>query len=104
VSFDDEFLEVAGLVGVQQTQREVVDDEHVDRGQAQYLGIERVLEAGGSKPGEEFVGAGVNHAVMAADGRVAEGGREVGFADADGSQDEDVAAGVPGRADPGGCL
>ena len=48
VAFDDEFVEVGGLGGVQGPEGEVVDDEQVDVGQPAHFGFEGVVEPGGS--------------------------------------------------------
>src|SRR3546814_19097134 len=47
VSFDDDLVEVTGLGGAEGPQREVVDDEDVDGGQASDLGVDGVVEEGG---------------------------------------------------------
>jgi hypothetical protein len=39
-------------------EREVVDDEQLDGGQAAVLVVEGVVQAGGGEPFEELVGAG----------------------------------------------
>lgn len=93
VAFNDDFVEVVRLGGVEGLDREVVNDQQVHGGDAPELGFERVVEAGGSEPGEEFVGAGEVHAHPAPDPGMAQGGGEVGFAHADRAQEE---YGVPG--------
>ena len=52
-------VEVGGLGGVQRPEGEVVEDEHVDAGEAADLGVEGVVQPGGPEPGEQLVGAGM---------------------------------------------
>jgi hypothetical protein len=40
VAFDDQFVEVVGVGGVEGSQGEVIEDEDVDAGQAAHLGVE----------------------------------------------------------------
>ena len=82
----DELVEVGGFGCVQRLQREVVDEQQLDLGEAAHLGLEAVVEAGGLEPLEHCVGAEHEHADPAAHGDVAERGGQVRFADTDGPE------------------
>ena len=56
VAFDAELVEVGGLGRVQGLEREVVEDEQFDAGEAAHLGVEGVVEAGGLEPLEQLGG------------------------------------------------
>src|SRR5262249_53501984 len=83
VAFHGQLVEVGGLGGVQGLEGEVVEDEQLDAGEAAHLGFDGVVEPGGFESLEQLVGAGDVYGVSAADGDVAEGGGQVGLADAD---------------------
>jgi hypothetical protein len=91
---DDELVEVGGGGLVQGLEREVVDDEHADGGQAAVLGFGAVVEPGGFEAFEQLPGAGHVHGQAAADGDVAQGGGQVSLADADGTQDQSAVGGL----------
>ena len=80
--------------GVERLQREVVNDEQVDAEQFAHLGVVAVVEPGGAEPFEEPVAAFEVNGEAAAHGGVTEGGGEEGLADADGSHDHGVVAGL----------
>ena len=86
MSFGDDLVEVGGLGRGQGLEREIVDDEQLDGGQAAVFVVQGVVQAGGGQAFEELVGAGHGHGAAAADGDVAQRGGQVRLADADGSQ------------------
>ena len=106
VAFDDDLVEVAGFRWRRGPQGEVVDDE----GRRWWSGAgfrrRRCCQAGGAEPGEQFVGAGEQNGVSAADCVVAQRCCSV-FADADGSGDDRVigcSSRIAGRPDQrAGC-
>lgn len=81
--FHDQLVEVVVLGGVKRSEGEVVDDQQLDGVEAPHLGVEGAVQPGGTEPGEQFVGAGVDHGVSAADRDLAERGGQVGLADSD---------------------
>src|SRR5260221_2068245 len=93
VAGDGELVEVGGGGLVEGLEREVVDEEHVDGGEAAVLGFGAVVEAGGFEAFEQVAGAGHVDGEAAADGDVAQGGGQVGLADADGSQYQSAVGG-----------
>ena len=97
VPFDDQFVEVVGLGGVEGFEREVVEDEDVDAGEFADLGVQGVVQPGGAEPGEQLVGAGGVDREPAADRDVSERGGEVGLADPDRPEDQDPVAGLVNR-------
>src|SRR6202040_3758007 len=72
----------------------IVDDEQLDGGQAAVLVVQGVVQAGGGQALEQLVGAGHVDGAAAADGDVAQGGGQVGLADADRSQDQGAVGAV----------
>lgn len=94
VAFDNEFVEIAGLGRVKGIARKIIEDEDVDGGNAAQFSLEIVVESGGAEAGEELVGAGVEHALAVLDRGMAQGGGEVGLADARGPEDQDADADV----------
>src|SRR5215510_8702748 len=88
VAFDAELVEVGGLGGVEWLEREVVQDEELDSGEAAHLVVEGVVEPGGFEPFEQLAGAGHVHGASAADGDVPQRGGHVGLPDADRAEDE----------------
>jgi hypothetical protein len=85
VAFSDDLVEVGGLSWGEGLEREVIDDEQLDGGQAAVFVVQGVVEAGCGEAFEQLVGAGHVDSAAAADGDVAQGGGQVGFPDADGS-------------------
>src|SRR6266852_6214032 len=80
VAFGDYLIKVGGLGGGEGLEREVVDDEQLDGGQAAVFVVQGVVQAGGGEAFEELVGAGHVDGAAAADGDVAQGGGQVGLA------------------------
>lgn len=77
VAFDDDFVEVGGLGGVEGLDAEVVDDQQWDVGQAAHLGFDGVIQPRGLEAFEQLVRAGHVRADAAADSDVPEGGAQV---------------------------
>src|SRR6185437_3653968 len=86
VPFDAELVEVGGFGGVERGEREVVEDEQVDAGDAAHLDVEGVVEAGGPEPLEQLGGGGHQDGAAPPDGDVPEGAGQVGLADPDGPE------------------
>src|SRR6516162_2309979 len=53
VAFDAQLVEVGGLGGAERLEREVVQDQQLDGGQAAHLVVEGVVEPGGFEPFEQ---------------------------------------------------
>jgi len=83
-------VHVTALHRIHRVEREVVDDEHVDREQLAQLGLVRVIEASVLERLEELVGADGEHSVLVPARDVAECVCEEGLANADGANDRDV--------------
>jgi len=93
-ALDDELVDVTALVAGHGLEREVVDDEEVDRGQLRDHRLSRVVEAALLEAPQHRVGPREDDVVAVARRDVAEGVREKGLADTDGSEDDDVLARV----------
>ena len=70
MAFDAELVEVGSLGGVQGLEREVVEDEQLDGGEAARLVVQGVVEPGGLEPFEQLRRRGHVHGAAAADGDV----------------------------------
>jgi hypothetical protein len=81
-SFHDQLVEVRGLGLVHRLEREVVDDQQLDAGQATHLGLDAVVQPGALQVAEQLVSGGEQHATAAANADVSERGREVCLPDA----------------------
>lgn len=90
VALEDDLVEVAGLLGIEAPQAEVVDDQDVGGEQAAQDLLGRVIGAGLKEALEEVVGAKEAHLVSGTAGGVAESAGEEGFADADGAEEDHV--------------
>jgi hypothetical protein len=89
-SHEDDLVEIAGLLGVETAQAEVVDDEDVGGEQATQHFLGGVIGAGLMEALEEVIGAQEADLVAGTTGSVSQGAGEEGFADADGAQEDDV--------------
>ena len=100
VAFDDQLVDVGGVERVHRLQGEVIKDEQIDAEQLAELGVVAVVEPGSPELLEEDVGPFGDDGVAATDRGVAEGGGHERLADADGSHDHHVVAGIdePQRA------
>lgn len=87
VALEDDFVEVAGLTGVEAAKREVIDDKDVGGKQAtQYL-LGGVVGAGVVEELEEMIGAQKEHVVAGATCGMAEGGGQKSLSHSDGSEE-----------------
>ena len=90
VSFENDFVEIAGLLGIETPQAEVVDDEHVGGEQAaQYL-LGGVIGPRLMKSLQEVIGAEESHFAAGATGRMSESTGEEGLTDADRAEEDHV--------------
>ena len=90
MALEDDLVEIAGLLGIEAAQSEVVDDEDVGGEQAAQDFLGRVIGAGLVQALQEVIGAQEAHLVAGATGRVAEGTGQEGLADADRAEKDDV--------------
>lgn len=90
MSFENDFVEIAGLLGIETAQAEIVDDEHVGGEQAaQYL-LGGVIGPRLMKSLQEVIGAEESHFVAGATGRMSERTGEEGLPDADRAEKDHV--------------
>jgi hypothetical protein len=90
VTLDDDLVEVAGLLGVEASEPEVVDDEQVRGQETPEHTLGGVICPGLMDVLEEGVATEEEHPVSGAAGAVTEGAGEERLADADGPEEEDV--------------
>ncbi len=90
VAFEDDLVEIAGLLGIETTQAEVVDDEHVGGEQAAQDFLGGVIGTRLMQTLQEVIGAQETHLGAGATGRVPESAGEEGLSDADGTEEDYV--------------
>src|SRR6266567_2833687 len=88
VAFDAELVEVGGLGRIQGLEREVVEDQQLDSGEAAHLVVQGVVEAGCFEPFEQLGGGGHVDGAAPPDGDVPQRAGQVGLADPDRAQDQ----------------
>jgi len=90
VTFEDDLVEITGLLGVETAQAEVVDDEHVGGEQTTQHFLGGVIGTGLVEALEEVIGTQEADLVAGTAGGVAKSAGEEGFADTDGAEEDDV--------------
>ena len=90
MAFDDDFVDLSGVDDVHRSEREVIDDEHVDAQQFADLGVVAVIQPARLQPLQQGVGAFEVDAASASDGDVSERCGKERLSDPDGSEDDDV--------------
>jgi hypothetical protein len=90
VSFDDDLVEIAGLLRVEPAESEVIDDEEVGRQQAAEEPLGRVIGTGLMDLLQQIITAKEEDAVPGTTGTVPEGTGEGRLADADRPEEDDV--------------
>ena len=90
VALEDDFVEVARLLGIEAAQREVVDDEDVGSEEAAEHPLGGVIGAGLVEVLEEVVGAQEEDVAAGAAGGVSQRAGEKRFPDADGAEEDGV--------------
>ena len=83
MSFEDHFVEVARLLGIEATQPEVVDDQHVRGEQSPSDLLGAVVGTRLVEKLKELIGPEEEYRLSCTASRVADGGCEEGLADAD---------------------
>jgi hypothetical protein len=90
VAFEDDLVEIAGLLGVEAAQAEVVDDEDVGGKEATQDLLGRMIGAGLVEALEEVIGAHEANLVTGATGGVSERTSKECLSDSDGSEEDGV--------------
>ncbi len=90
VPFEDDLVEVTGLLGIETAQREVVDDEDVWSEQATEDLLGGMVGASLVKVSQQVVGAQEQDVATGPAGGVTKGAGEKRLADADGTEEDDV--------------
>lgn len=90
VPFEDHFIEIARLAGVEAPQSEVIDEQHVGREDAPEHLVGGMIGARLVQELEEAIGTEEEHVVAGPARRVADGGREKRFSDADGTEEDHI--------------
>ena len=90
MALEDDFVEVARLLGIEAAQREVVDDEDVGSEEAAEHPLGGVIGAGLVEVLEEVVGAQEEDVAAGAAGGVSQRAGEKRFPDADGAEEDGV--------------
>ena len=89
-SLEQDLVDIAALGRVERIEPEVVEDEKIDGDEPTHLALERVVETRSTQILVDGVASDQQYAVAAPTSDVAEATREVGLADADRPEDEDV--------------
>jgi hypothetical protein len=90
MALNDDFVEVAGLLGVEAPKSKIINDEEVRGEEAPEHFLGGVIGPGLVDEFEERIATEEEDAVSGPAGAVTEGAGEERFADADGSEEEDV--------------
>jgi hypothetical protein len=94
VALDDDLVEVAGVLGIEAAQAEVVEDEEVGSQEAAHDPLGGVVGPGLVDESQEGIAAEEQNAAPGAAGGVPQGAGEEGLSNAHGTEEEDILVAV----------